>query len=185
MEPGNILLTAYFASLFIFGTAEIILQVRFFSRKTRGRDRSFLLIMLPFYLCIYLAPVECLLLGYAFHNALIILGFTMFAAGLILRILAFLTLGRNFSVAVKFSDQSRLVESGVYRYIRHPLYLALILISSSGCLVFSCRFAWALFLVCLGGILLRIRREEALLGKQYPGYAEYRRRTRKLIPYLY
>jgi protein-S-isoprenylcysteine O-methyltransferase Ste14 len=185
MDTGTVLLIAYFISLLIFGVAEIILQIRFAIWKTRGRDRTYLLIMLPFYLSVYLAPAENLLFRYPFHTVLIVTGFLVLAAGVLLRVVAFITLGSNFSVAVKFSDRSRLVVSGIYRYIRHPLYLALILISSSGCFVFSCRYAWILFLLCLGGIILRIRKEETLLGKQYPEYAEYAGKTRKLIPFIY
>jgi protein-S-isoprenylcysteine O-methyltransferase Ste14 len=185
MNKDNTILLIYFISLAIYGIAELFLQLRFSKWRIRNRDKSYLWIMVPFYLSIYLAPVEQLRFGYAFHKVMIASGFAMLAAGVAIRMVSLLTLGKNFSVAIKYSDRSRLVVNGIYGYLRHPSYLALILISLSGCLIFNCRLDWIAVIVCLSGILLRIRKEESMLEEQYPGYVEYRRKTRKLIPYIY
>jgi protein-S-isoprenylcysteine O-methyltransferase Ste14 len=82
-------------------------------------------------------------------------------------------------------DDGRLVESGVYRLVRHPVYGGLV-VGAVG---------WALLrgsvpaLVAAGALLvffdLKRRREEAWLTARFPGYAVYRARTRRMIPWLY
>jgi protein-S-isoprenylcysteine O-methyltransferase Ste14 len=185
MDRAHPILMIYFISLGIYGIAEIFLQLRYSQWKTRSRDRSYLLIMVPFFLVLYLSPVEYLQFGYPLHRFPVFLGFLVLLTGVAVRIAAMVTLRRNFSVAIKQSDQNQLVVNGIYRYIRHPLYLALLIISCSGCIVFICRLAWILVVVLLAGILVRIRKEESLLEKQYPGYAEYRGKSRKLLPFIF
>ena len=78
-----------------------------------------------------------------------------------------------------------LVLSGPYRFVRHPIYGGLVIMAFG----YACAFGgW----LTLGYVLLfcwlvtaKIRFEERRLGAAYPGYAEYRRRTRRLIPFLY
>jgi protein-S-isoprenylcysteine O-methyltransferase Ste14 len=80
---------------------------------------------------------------------------------------------------------ARLVETGSYRLARHPIYGGLILGA----------FGWGLATaspVALGlaGVLavffdLKSRREEVWLADQFDGYAAYRRRTRRLLPWIY
>lgn len=94
-------------------------------------------------------------------------------------------LGRNLTPNPKPIDDGQLVQTGAYAVVRHPIYAGLIF----GML------AIGLFLNSLIGLLsavvlfiffdLKSRREEQWLSAKYPGYAAYRRRTRKLIPFVY
>ncbi len=185
METNKSLIVIYFLSLALYGAVEIVLLLRFSDRKFRNKDRSYLFIMVPFYLSVYLAPLEYVLLNYRLNAFLIASGFSIFGAGAVLRITALVTLGKNFSVVLKFGDNTRLVVTGIYRYIRHPLYLAVLLISVSGSAIFSCRITWVFILLCLTGILLRIKKEESVLILQYPEYTEYKKRTFTLVPFLF
>jgi protein-S-isoprenylcysteine O-methyltransferase Ste14 len=78
-----------------------------------------------------------------------------------------------------------LVDEGVYRRIRHPIYVGVIA-SALGWALFMASLA-ALVMVLLLGVLLdlKARREEAWLRDRYPDYADYQRRTRRFIPGLY
>lgn len=76
--------------------------------------------MVPFYLSIYLAPIEHILIKNNLHFILIAVGFTILILGIILRILALLKLRENFSMVVESSDKNSLVVNGMYKYIRHP-----------------------------------------------------------------
>ena len=91
-------------------------------------------------------------------------------------------LGRSFSV---MPEARGLVTGGIYRHIRHPLYLAEE-IAAVGCAIqfFS---LWALLLLCmqLGFQLRRMTNEERVLERRFPEYARYRQTTARLIPRIY
>jgi protein-S-isoprenylcysteine O-methyltransferase Ste14 len=79
----------------------------------------------------------------------------------------------------------RLVEDGAFGLVRHPMYGGGVLVA------FGWGVAMASPLALAGAVVLGLfadlksRREEAWLGEQFAGYAAYRRRTRRLIPWLY
>src|SRR5512143_3708127 len=80
--------------------------------------------------------------------------------------------------------EGQLLSSGPYRFIRHPMYAgALLLIWSS---VFG---HWSLLTLIVGLVVtavvaLRIQVEEQALRLHYPGYADYARQTRRIIPFV-
>jgi len=78
------------------------------------------------------------------------------------------------------------VTDGPYRYVRHPSYLGMMISFVGWVLVF--RSAVGLAAAALGLLVLaqRIEAEEALLASQFGDrYAEYRRRTWRLLPGVY
>lgn len=75
-----------------------------------------------------------------------------------------------------------LVTRGIYKYIRHPVYLAGFLLTGGAALMLNARFAWAFTLLAWGALALRVRREERLLRANTPGYDEYMRRVKRFIP---
>jgi protein-S-isoprenylcysteine O-methyltransferase Ste14 len=115
----------------------------------------------------------------------IILGSSFLILGIILRILGLLTIKNNFSTRVEADNTNYLVQSGIYKNIRHPLYLAILIISSSGSIIFSCVFNWIIVALTFLGVLYRIKKEELFLSKQYPDYGDYKNKTKKLIPFVF
>jgi protein-S-isoprenylcysteine O-methyltransferase Ste14 len=91
-------------------------------------------------------------------------------------------LGRAVSL---LPEARRLVTSGPYRHIRHPLYLFEALAILGVALQFASVTAFALLVAHLGLQLLRIRYEERVLGSAFPDYAAYAATTWRLIPGLY
>ena len=93
-----------------------------------------------------------------------------------------LRLGRSFSM---MSEARRLVTSGPYRFVRHPLYvaeeLAIIGISVQ---FFSLSTAFVLA-VQIAFQLRRMHNEETVLTESFPEYAAYRQRTARLLPGIY
>ena len=110
------------------------------------------------------------------------LGLMLF--GMLFRWTAILTLGRFFTVDVAIHA---LVDHGLYRYLRHPSYTGL-LVTFAGLGVF---FGDVLSLALVTGpvstaILFRIRKEEAALHEALgSAYADYRGRTKRLVPFVY
>ena len=98
---------------------------------------------------------------------------------------AVLRLGRNLTPLPHPKDSCELVEHGLYAWVRHPIYCGIILAAFGWALYVQgvLSLLWAALLVVFFDI--KSRREEAWLAARFPAYADYRRRVRKLIPFIY
>lgn len=123
-----------------------------------------------------------LVAGSSGSGAVLVAGDLMLGAGLLFAIASVAFLGRCFGV---LPDVRGLVTRGPYRLVRHPLYLGE-LTAALGIVVGARRWAPALaaWLVCLGLQLVRTRYEERSLRAEFPEYAPYADRTKRLIPGL-
>lgn len=91
----------------------------------------------------------------------------------------------NFSVFPEPVSEGSLIEHGPYRFVRHPMYSALI-IAGTGAAVSHGTVLKFVFIICLILVLVaKIRREESLLSQRYLGYAAYSKKTHALIPGVY
>ena len=113
------------------------------------------------------------------------IGIALIIAGITVRAIAIATLWRYFTVDVAIASGHELIERGMYRFVRHPSYSGILLTLSGYCLAFT---NWtALLAVVPGavGLVYRIRVEErALLEALGEPYADYMRRTKRLVPHL-
>ena len=114
------------------------------------------------------------------------LGFVLFAVGGALRIAPVFVLGRRFSGLVAIQPDHQLVTDGIYRLIRNPSYLGLLVNSLGWALAFRSGVGVALTLLILVPLVARMRSEERLLADRFGSeYEAYRARTWRLIPFLY
>jgi protein-S-isoprenylcysteine O-methyltransferase len=114
-------------------------------------------------------------------------GVCLFFAGIVLRWCSIIYLGRFFTVNVAIAKNHRVIDSGPYRHIRHPSYTGAMLAVLGFTLTLG---NWAslltLFLPCFAAQMWRIRIEEAaLLEALGEAYANYMKRTKRLIPLIY
>lgn len=79
---------------------------------------------------------------------------------------------------------AELVETGVYALVRHPIYGGLVLAAVGWGLLTASPEALVAGVILLGFFELKSRREEAWLEDRFAGYAAYRERTRRLIPWI-
>ena len=93
-------------------------------------------------------------------------------------------LGTNWSITLQVREQHRLITRGVYRRIRHPMYLALVLYSVGQALVIPNWVAGPANLIVFATLLaLRVRAEERMMGEAFGDeYAVYSARTKRLVP---
>jgi protein-S-isoprenylcysteine O-methyltransferase len=114
-------------------------------------------------------------------------GIVVFAAGIALRWYSIVYLGRFFTVNVAIAADHELIDTGPYRYIRHPSYTGA-LMAFLGLGLCLCNWASIAAMVIPTSLvfLRRIRIEEAALAQGLGGaYRDYMRRTKRLIPGLY
>jgi protein-S-isoprenylcysteine O-methyltransferase len=121
------------------------------------------------------------------RSAVFFIGIGLMLAGLAFRWYAVAVLGRSFTFDVAVRAGQTVVESGPYRYIRHPSYTgALITIVGLGVALGNWASLFAL-LVCMGiAYAYRISVEEAaLVAALGEPYKQYMLRTRRLIPFVF
>jgi len=114
-------------------------------------------------------------------------GIPFLAAGIALRIVSRLTLGRHFSGYVQTTENHRLITSGIYRALRHPVYTGYLclLIGFPVCFGSIAGFVCAVAAV-IPALIYRIRIEEiALLQWFGEEYRQYREKTVRLIPFVW
>ena len=97
-----------------------------------------------------------------------------------------LYLGRNYSTLLNIREEHSLITAGPYRYIRHPMYTALIT-TGVGLAFLSANWYFALpFIVTIIVIILRIRKEEEIMIDEFgEEYIQYMKRTKRFIPFLF
>jgi len=96
------------------------------------------------------------------------------------------TLGDNWSSTVNLKQGHELVERGPYRFVRHPIYSAILLMSLGTAVAFD-RLSCFIGLVPLFlGFWIKLLQEEALMTRQFPkAYPVYMARVRALVPLLF
>jgi len=113
-------------------------------------------------------------------------GLALYIAGGILRLSPVFVLGRRFSGLVAIQEGHELETGGLYRVIRHPSYLGLLLGLFGWILIFRSGPGLVLSLLMIPPLVSRMNSEEALLQSEFgERYADYRRRTWRLVPFIY
>ncbi len=110
------------------------------------------------------------------------LGLSIMAAGEAFAVTSMLSLGRSFSI---FAEVRELASSGLYRYVRHPLYLGEMIAVWGYVLAWPAPWAIACALLFTGLQSWRARVEERRLLQYHPAYAAYRERAGFLWPRLW
>src|ERR1700730_11922887 len=114
------------------------------------------------------------------------IGVVLFTAGSALRLWPVFVLGHRFSGLVAIQPGHTLVTSGIYRIIRHPSYLGLLIGTLGWGLAFRSGVGVLLAALMIPPLLPRVRAEERLLRTEFGAeYDAYRARTSRLIPGLY
>ena len=112
------------------------------------------------------------------------LGVGIAVAGFLLLEWSHRALGRNWSDQPRITETQQLVQSGPYRWIRHPIYTSFLLILGSTLLITANWFVGGLWIAAVSSDgLIRIRYEEAAMLKKFgDAYIDYQRRTGLILP---
>jgi protein-S-isoprenylcysteine O-methyltransferase Ste14 len=95
-------------------------------------------------------------------------------------------LGRNWSTKVRIAEEHELVRSGPYRFVRHPIYTAMLGMSVGTTIVSGQYHALLGLLIVAIAYWRKIRIEEAALGEAFGAeYDEYRRKSWALVPLIF
>ena len=112
-------------------------------------------------------------------------GLVLIAVATLCSLAGLLALGRNLTPFPKPSAKTELVQHGIYRLIRHPLYTSVFCAAVGSALILH---SWPALVasVALGVFFdAKARHEERWLRQQFPDYAGYERQVRRFIPWIY
>jgi len=114
-------------------------------------------------------------------------GLILICSGLALRWISIFQLKKYFTVNVAILQDHQLVQDGLYRHIRHPAYAGSLLSFFGLGLAFNNLSSLLAILIPIAiSFLYRISVEDAALGESFGAeYEEYRKRTKRLIPWVY
>jgi protein-S-isoprenylcysteine O-methyltransferase Ste14 len=176
--------------LFLF--SEFLLAVSKRSRKNnvkRKKDRGSLValyfvftisITLGFFLANYRYSLP-------FHHPIMMAGILVYLFGVIIRWTAIIQLKMAFTVDVVINKGQKLKTNGLYRIVRHPSYLGLFMIFAGLAISMNSLLSFIVIILPVFLVILyRIHVEESLLCEEFGDeYKEYKKNTRKIIPYVY
>lgn len=172
----SLLFSGYAAGEFYFARRY---QTKALNRKF---DATFYAVTLPFFLLVMNPIYSFVRYRYKPDKSHLFLFICIFIIGIVIRFLGLREIGRFFSQRIELREKHTVISTGIYRYIRHPLYLgSLVMAIGTVCYLVNA-VAVVLFALLLVGIFSRIIREEAFLLQNLDGYADYSKRTKRLLP---
>jgi protein-S-isoprenylcysteine O-methyltransferase Ste14 len=153
------------------------------SRDDRGSTR---MIVAAYATAAVVAPAVRMLRRPQLPPATAPLGLGLEVAGLGLRAWSMRTLGDSYTRTLRVKGAQQVVDTGPYRFVRHPGYAGSLMIWTGFALT-SRSFPVVELVGALLGIAYhrRVAAEEALLRRDLPGYLAYSKRTRRLIPFVW
>lgn len=90
------------------------------------------------------------------------------------------------SRTIEVKENQRVIDTGLYGIVRHPMYTATILLFLTMPIVLGSLYSFVIFLAYPIIIIRRIKNEEVLLEKELNGYIEYKQKVKyRLIPFIW
>lgn len=192
MTPGtdtlNWILVAQAVAAFLIHGGFILARPGWRHRLIEGKEGvSFYLIvggLFGFYALLSLNlvfPEAFLRYAWPFQWWLFIPGLVLLLTQLVMLVLAHLVLGNSWSGSIFTYEGQKLVTSGIYAHVRHPIYAGVFFWAIGAILVgHNALYLW--LLLAATGVLLRVRAEERNLAAHFgDSWLEHRKRTRMFL----
>ncbi|MGH2575574.1 MAG: methyltransferase family protein [Ignavibacteria bacterium] len=142
---------------------------------------QFLLIALILYSSIY----EYAYLKRESSAAIYILSLLIIAISITGLIITILTFRQRITPHPYPRENAKFIKSGIYSVVRHPMYLFITLLLVGFSLILNAYGSLVLNLFLFLFFDYKTRKEELYMREKFPEYAEYQKKTKKLIPYIY
>lgn len=114
-----------------------------------------------------------------------ILAFLQVVAFLILGVAAWDMRKTKYYRVPDVGKQNELVKTGIFAYIRNPMYLSQLLFCGALLINSFSPYRGIVYIVYVANFISKINYEEKLLATHFPEFEQYKKTTWRLIPYLY
>lgn len=91
----------------------------------------------------------------------------------------------KFRPTPEVAPETKLITTGPYRFIRHPMYLSMLIVGTALIINSFSFFRLFVLIILLVDLLIKLNYEEKLLGKHFKDYPDYQKKTSRLIPFIY
>lgn len=91
----------------------------------------------------------------------------------------------NFNIRPDIKENCSLITHGIYRYIRHPMYLSVLTMMFGVMLIYFTLYEIVLYALLVVVMLVKLSYEESLWQCHSLEYEEYKKKTKRLIPYIF
>ena len=183
---GILFVPMFIAGLVMMAKAPELLRKRLEAREQEGEQRTVIALSGLMFL------VGVILAGLDFRFRWLVLPAWVPIAAAVLFLLGYLLFGEvlreNSYLArtIEVQEGQRVIDTGLYGAVRHPMYAATILMFLAMPLVLGSLIAFPVFLCYLPIIAKRMRNEEKVLEEGLPGYRDYEKKVRyRVIPFLW
>lgn len=183
---GLLLALMAVALAYLFAKDPALLEKRLKTREREAGQRRVIALSSAFLLPLFGLPGLDWRLGWSKVPAWLVGAAALVLAAGYLLFLLVMRANSYASRVVEVQEGQKVIDTGPYAFVRHPLYLSSILIYLSSPLVLGSWWALIPALAFLPVLASRIKGEEELLRRELPGYEDYARRVRwRLFPGLY
>ncbi len=150
--------------------------------QNRVKDIIFLSIQMLILFIFFAFPN---LYGFALSDSWHWIGILLAVSGFILSIVGAGTLNNVLSPYISPSPKGRLITTGIYRKIRHPIYLGIMILLFGFTLIFSSLSKFIIFIIAVIFFVKKAFEEERLLLHRYPKYQNYKQKTGMFLPKIF
>ena len=188
---GKLLMVLLFVPMFLVGcilykTNPQLLKRRLSAKEKEGTQKKVILLSGLMFICAFVVA------GFSFRHQFLMVSKRVSIFFSILFLLGYglfgLVLKQNeyLSRTIEVSKNQRLVDTGLYSIVRHPMYSATLIMFLSMGLVLGSICASIILCLYIPILLKRIENEEKVLEQGLKGYIEYKKKVKyKLIPWIY
>lgn len=183
---GELLVPMIFVVPYLFRKDPQLLQKRMKIREKEQQQKSIVGINLILFLAVFILSG----LDFRFHWSDVPVWLVTASAILVLAgyLLFFLVMRQNSfaSRVIEIQDRQQLVDTGLYAVVRHPMYLAVIIMYFFMPLVLGSWYAFVIMWILPFLMNRRMRNEEKILEEGLEGYRDYMKRVKfRIIPYIW
>ncbi len=155
------------------------------SKTKQDRGEIYVFIQAVLLIALFFGPADLFGKPATIYYPLWLAGSALFYLGLGIALWAAIALGPNLTPMPKPKRNGELIQTGIYKVVRHPIYFGVIVLSFGWAATLQSWYTLAVAVVLLIFFDLKSRKEEEWLLEKFPEYKAYQQNTKKLIPLIY
>jgi protein-S-isoprenylcysteine O-methyltransferase Ste14 len=153
------------------------------SKQSRGE--LYVVVQAILLIALFFGPKDIFGLPTMLNQTLWWIGQILFYSGIVIAVWAAILLGPNLTPLPKPKPSGEFIQSGLYRFVRHPIYFGVILVCFGWAGIEQTLYTLVLAIILLIFFDLKSRQEEIWLTEKFSEYDIYKQNTKKLIPFVY